>query len=81
MQKLLLSLPDDLAEKFRAAVPARTRSKLVAELIRKEVIRREQQLYNAALQVEQDQALNKEMEDWDITTNDGLENDSEDESW
>ena len=34
---------------------------------------KEQELYECALAVEKDANLNKEMEAWDITVNDGLE--------
>lgn len=77
MQKILISLPDDLADRFRAAVPDRMRSKTITKLIEKEIERHERKLYEAALAVEQDQELAKEMKDWDVTLDDGLN----DETW
>jgi metal-responsive CopG/Arc/MetJ family transcriptional regulator len=77
MQKILISLPDDLAVRLKAAFPHRQRSKVIAQLIAAEVTRREKILYQAAMDVEQDATLNKEMEDWDNTLQDGLD----DESW
>jgi len=77
MQKVLISLPDQLAARLRAAIPARARSKTIAKLIEKELQSREQKLYECALKVEADEALRKEMQDWDITTDDGID----DESW
>ena len=77
MQKILISLPDDLAARLRTALPPRQRSKVIAQLIAAEVTRREKMLYQAAMDVEQDETLNKDMEDWDNTLQDGLD----DESW
>jgi len=56
-----------------ATIPPRQRSKLIAELLEDEVKKREQELYQAALAVEQDQELNAEMKDWDVTVSDGIE--------
>lgn len=75
MRKILISVPDQLAARLRAAVPPRKRSSTIARLIEREVSQREQQLYNAAVAVEKDDALHHEMEDWNITLNDGLEDD------
>jgi metal-responsive CopG/Arc/MetJ family transcriptional regulator len=77
MQKILISLPDDLAARLRTALPPRQRSKIIAQLIAAEVTRREKMLYQAAMDAEQDETLNKDMEDWDNTLQDGLD----DESW
>lgn len=76
MHKVLISIPDQLAIRMRAALPARQRSKLITSLIEKEVLKREKALYECALAVEKDSALSQEMKDWDITTKDGLENES-----
>ena len=73
MTSLLLSLPDDLALRFRSSVPARSRSRFVAELLEREINRRENALYKAALAVEADTALGEEMSEWDATTSDGLD--------
>ena len=78
MEKILISLPDQLANRMRSAIPARQRSKIFTRLIEKEVDKREKALYECALAVEKDGALREEMEEWDITLNDGLKND---ESW
>jgi metal-responsive CopG/Arc/MetJ family transcriptional regulator len=78
MEKVLISIPDQLVTRMKATIPARQRSKTIARLIEIEVARREKLLYECAAAVEKDSALNKEMEDWDIITiQDGLE----DESW
>jgi len=76
MQKILISLPDDLAKRMRAVFPNRKRSRIIAELLKAEIKRREQALYDCARAVEQDKALNAEMRDWDISTGDGIEPES-----
>jgi len=72
MEKVLISLPDQLASRLRAAIPARQRSKVITSLIEAEIKKREKTLYECALAVENDAALNKEMAEWDVTLNDGL---------
>jgi hypothetical protein len=71
--KVLISLPDELGARMQAVIPARQRSRVIAELLAAEVERRERQLYECALAVEQDEQLNAEMADWDVTVGDGLE--------
>ena len=77
MTKVLISVPDKLAMRMRAAIPSRQRSKTITHLIEKEVTRREQALYKCAAAVEKDAALNAEMQEWDTTLTDGLN----DEPW
>ena len=77
MNKVLISIHDQIASRMRAAIPQRQRSKVIAHLIEKEVERREKALYQCALAVENDQDLKEEMEDWNVTIQDGLH----DESW
>lgn len=72
MHKVLISIPDHLAHRLRITVPARQRSKVLADLIEQEIERREKSLYACALEVEKDEALNKEMKAWDITVSDGI---------
>lgn len=72
MDKILVSLPDDLSVRFKAIVPSKQRSKLVTILIENEVKRREQLLYECAVAVESDEKLNADMGNWDITLKDGL---------
>ncbi|MEE9398113.1 MAG: hypothetical protein V3V31_13990 [Methylococcales bacterium] len=76
MQKILISLPDDLAIRLRTYIPSKQRSKVVAQLLESELERREQALYECALEVEADESLNDEMEDWEITQSDGLDNET-----
>lgn len=76
MQKLLVTIPDSLYTRFRRAVPDRQRSRLVVELIEAELEKQEKLLYQAALAVEQDEELTKEMLIGERAMfKDGLEND------
>jgi hypothetical protein len=71
--KVLVSIPNSLYSRMMATVPPRQRSKLIARLLEDEVKKREQELYRAALAVEQDEELSAEMKDWDVTLGDGIE--------
>ncbi|CAM4489591.1 MAG: hypothetical protein LEGION0403_FIIPPAGN_02508 [Legionella sp.] len=77
MNKVLISIPDQVASRMRAAIPQRQRSKVIARLIEQEVERREKELYQCALAIEQESDLNEEMNEWNVTLHDGLH----DESW
>ena len=77
MQKVLVSLPDSLADRMRAVIPNRQRSKVLSNLLEKEIKKREEALYQCACDVEADEVLNKEPAHWDATVEDGLE----DETW
>jgi metal-responsive CopG/Arc/MetJ family transcriptional regulator len=70
MTKILISMPDQLAVRMRAAIPQRQRSKVIIKLIEAEIESRNNTLYECALAVEQDHKLNQEMKDWDITLQD-----------
>ncbi len=74
--KVLVSLSDELFARMQAVIPPRKRSKVVAGLLEEEVRRREQELYNCALAVEQDEQLQNEMADWDVSVGDGIETDT-----
>ncbi len=76
MQKILFSLPDALVMQMRAYIPSKQRSKVVTQLLEKELKRREQALYKCALDVEADESLNDEIKDWEIAQNDGLDNET-----
>lgn len=62
--QLLLHLPEELAERFKQAVPARQRSAFVASLLEQALPEEDDPLYRIALEVEQDAALNAEMREW-----------------
>ena len=70
--KVLVSLSDELFARMQAVIPPRQRSKIVADLLEKEVRRRERELYECALAVEKDEQLRSEMADWDVTVGDGI---------
>jgi metal-responsive CopG/Arc/MetJ family transcriptional regulator len=76
MEKVLVSIPDTLVNRFRALIPARQRSKVIAYLIETEVEKREKALYECACALEKDEALNKEMSDWNATLMDGLQDET-----
>ncbi len=77
MNKVLISMPDNIAARMRAAIPQRQRSKVIVHLIEKEIEKREKVLFECAVAVEKDNLLRQEMSDWDVTLQDGLT----DESW
>lgn len=76
MQKILISMPDQLALRMKAIIPARQRSKTFTRLIEQEIKKREKSLYECALAVEKEAALQQEMKEWDATLEDGLDNES-----
>lgn len=78
MHKLLISVPEALYARIRTAIPERQRSKVFTKLIEAELARQDEALYQAALVVEKDDALNKEMMAIEADMfKDGLE----DEAW
>lgn len=76
MQKVLISMPESILSRLRAVIPDRQRSKFIAHVVEEELKKREEALYQCAQKVEQDEALNAEMKDWEVTTGDGIENES-----
>jgi metal-responsive CopG/Arc/MetJ family transcriptional regulator len=78
MQKIMISMPDDLAEKIRWAFPAQQRSKIIAGILSAEIARREQELHEVACQVESEDTLNNEMAEWEEAT---IEDGIQPESW
>lgn len=76
MQKILVSLPDDLAVKMKRMIPPKQRSKIIAGMLAAEINRREDALYQCACEMEEDNALNSEMRDWEATVGDGIEPES-----
>ena len=75
-QQILIRLPDEIAAKFKAAVPARQRNKFVAELVATAVARHEEKLAKIATAVTNEEKRNpsiaQEMRDWDAAVGDGL---------
>ncbi len=76
MGKILVSLPNDLVKRMKTVIPARKRSQVVKDLLEQEIDRREEALFQCALAVEKDKALNKEMAEWDVTIGDGIESEA-----
>jgi len=76
MQKVLVSVPDNLISRMKAVIPPRQRSKILAKLLEDEVKLRETKLYQCARAVESDQALSDEMEEWNTTVGDGIDAES-----
>lgn len=72
MQPLLVRLPETLVRRFKRAVPARQRSKFVEQLLEQSLppdeVDDNDPLYQAALAVEQDEALAAEMAEWEAAT-------------
>ena len=73
MEKILVSLPDDLLRRMKTVIPARKRSQVIKELLEAEIEKREKELFECAQAVEKDDALNREMTEWDTTAGDGIE--------
>lgn len=76
-QQLLVRLPEELVRRFKRAVAPRQRSKFVERLLEQALppdeVSDSDPLYQAALAVEQDEALAAEMAEWEAATlDDGL---------
>ena len=76
MQKILVSLPDDLATRMRWVIPSKKRSQVIASVLSLEIEKRERELYKVACEVENDSVLNQEMEEWNGTSGDGVANET-----
>jgi len=76
-QQILIRLPEDVAARFKAAVPARQRNKFVADLVARAVARQEDELTRIAAAVTDEERRNpelaQEMRDWEATIGDGME--------
>ncbi|HOP39483.1 MAG TPA: hypothetical protein PLI53_00415 [Geobacteraceae bacterium] len=73
MTKVLVSMPARVLSRMRALVPDRQRSRFITRLVEAELAKREAALFQAAREVEQDEALNAEMREWDGTAADGVD--------
>ena len=75
--QILIRLPDDIASRFRAVVPARQRNKFVADLVRTALQRQEAELASVADQVNEDERTNPDLiaenRDWNVTLAEGLD--------
>jgi len=76
--KIMFSFPDQLVTRMKAAIPSRDRSKVMAILLEKEIVAREQSLYQCAKELEESAGLREEMAVWDNQFGqDGLNNETE----
>jgi hypothetical protein len=74
MSKVMFSFPDTLVMRMKAAIPARERSKVIADLLEKEIQVREHRLYTCAKELEESKGLREEMAAWNSDFGgDGLE--------
>jgi hypothetical protein len=62
--RMTLSIPDVVAHRFQAAVPARQRSRLVTRLLEQELSERDNSLAAACRAANRDQALVREIDEW-----------------
>lgn len=65
MTKVMFSLPDKLVIRMKATISVGERSKLVAEILSKEIEAREEGFYKLAMKLEANRGLGQEMEVWD----------------
>lgn len=76
-QQILIRLPEEVAAKLKAAVPARQRNRFVADLVATAVARHEDELAKIVAAVTHEEKHNskvaREMRDWEATVGDGLE--------
>jgi hypothetical protein len=70
-QQILIRLPEDVAARFKAAVPARQRNKFVADLVARAVARQDDELARIAVAVTDEERRNPELaqekRDWEAT--------------
>lgn len=62
--RMTLSIPDAVAHRFQAAVPARQRSRLVTRLLKHELSERDNSLAAACRAANRDKALQREIDEW-----------------
>ena len=72
-QKVTFSLPGELVSRLIKRVPARHRSRYVAEALANMLNRREQKLARACEAVNRSWAIRALERDWDVTTDEILE--------
>ena len=72
MTNVLFSLPEEVVAALNLFVPTDQQDQFVAETLRKALEQQEQALYECALAVEQDEELNDELGDWQVTLSDGI---------
>lgn len=76
MQTLSIPVPDELFGRIRTLVSQQQFRNLLVDLLERELQLRDTALYHCACQVEADEALKQDLLDWNMTLEDGLENES-----
>jgi len=71
--RITLSIPDDVADRFRSAIPPRKRSGVIVRLIERELENRNKALASACVAANKDECLEKEIDEWQ-SFDDTLEN-------
>ena len=72
MTTVRFSPPEGILHTLQQLIPPDQQDQFVADTIRHALELREQALYECALAVEQDEALNAELDDWQVTLTDGI---------
>ncbi|OQY42063.1 MAG: hypothetical protein B6240_14370 [Desulfobacteraceae bacterium 4572_87] len=62
--QITLSIPDVVARRFQAVVPARQRSRLVTRLLEQELSKHDDTLAAACHAANRDKVLQREIEEW-----------------
>ena len=62
--RITLSIPDRVASRFQAAIPARQRSRLITRLLEQELAERDKALAAACWSANRDVPLQKEIDEW-----------------
>ena len=62
--RITLSIPDQIARRFQAAVPPRQRSRVVTALLTQDLEKRENALEQACLAANRDEELEKDIGEW-----------------
>jgi metal-responsive CopG/Arc/MetJ family transcriptional regulator len=62
--RITISIPDSVARRFKAAIPPRRRSRLVARLLEHELEKRDKSLAAACRAANRDKALQHEIDEW-----------------
>lgn len=66
MRTLSITLPDDVYDRIKHAVPPRQISKFIAEAVEKKLNEQADKLYRAYLLANQDSEREQELKDWDV---------------
>jgi len=62
--RITLSIPDTVARRFQASVPARQRSRLVTRLLEETLAKHDNSLAAACSAANRDKALTQEIDEW-----------------